>query len=167
MYCSNACRQKAYRDRHSSSIPQKMKNATRWVRCDGKKRPVSPDGALLLWSSPNTWRTYSNVKRNDYGMGMGFVLGDGIGVIDLDYCVRADGTLSPLAEAVLERNPDAWVEWSQSGRGLHIWGLLDGDTYVKERGFEVYSGNAKRFMWVTGKTYRRGCGRMVPLDTSL
>lgn len=120
---------------------------------------------LLSWSHPDLWKSYTQVTHATYGTGSGFVLGEGIGVIDLDYCIMADGSLTPLAQNVLSRNEGAWVEYSQSGRGLHVWGLLDGDMHIKERGFEVYAGDAKRFIWVTGKVYRPGA--LLPLDTSL
>lgn len=39
---------------------------------------------------------------------------------DLDACVFADGSLSPWAQELLDAYPDTFVEFSPSGRGLHI-----------------------------------------------
>lgn len=126
------------------------------MRCDMKKRPVDHEGVPMTWTHPDTWLSYTQVTHSSYGAGAGFVLGKGIGVIDLDYCIRSDGSLTPLARKVLEDNPHAWVERSQSRQGLHVWGLLDGDVHIHESGYEVYAGDAKRFIWVTGDVFRGG-----------
>lgn len=159
LYCSAACKKRVQRARKRAEvnqIPDALRSTARWVRCDARKRPVTPAGVPMAWTHPDSWMTFSNASKARYGAGRGFVLGEGIGVIDLDNCIADDGSLSPAAVELLERNSGAWVERSQSGRGLHIWGRISGDVYVKESGLEVYAGDRKRFMWVTGDTFRAG-----------
>lgn len=157
-FCSNACRQRAYRERRRArvGVPEEMVSSRRWVRCDERKRPVSASGALLLWSGADTWMSHSKALSAPYGAGLGYVLGEGIGVIDLDDCVRPDGSLSSLARGILEENPGAYVERSQSGRGLHVFGRISGNVCVRDAGLEVYAGDRKRFVWVTGDVFRAG-----------
>jgi hypothetical protein len=80
--------------------------------------------------------------------GVGFVIttADPMVCIDLDNCLQPDGMCSPLANDVLARFPDAYVEVSHSGKGLHIWfqgqAPVDHRTRGKEApGLEVYSCN--------------------------
>ena len=157
-FCTSRCRvaaSRARRVRESSPVPMGMRSRARWVRCDARKRPVSASGVPMSWNRPDAWGKYSVVSKADYGVGNGFVLGDGIGVIDLDHCIAEDGSLSLLAENVLRRNPGAYVEVSQSGRGLHVFGMLP-DVSMRLDGYEVYGGEAKRFVWVTGNCFRPG-----------
>lgn len=146
---------RARRVRESSPVPMGMRSQARWARCDARKRPVSDSGVPMSWNRPEAWGRYSVVSKAGYGVGNGFVLGDGIGVIDLDHCIAEDGSLSLLAENVLRRNPGAYVEVSQSGRGLHVFGMLP-DVSMRLDGYEVYGGEAKRFVWVTGDCFRPG-----------
>lgn len=76
------------------------------------------------------------------GAGLGFVLnGDGIGVIDLDHAI-VDGVILSWAAEVLAANPGTFTEVSQSGEGLHVWGLLAAGAGRKirdDRNIEIYS----------------------------
>lgn len=165
LYCSSACRARQYRLGRKANleggIPAEMRALRRWVRCDDRKRPVDASGRPMSWTDPSTWMTFLQASEASYGAGRGLVLGEGIGCIDLDGCIGRQGELSLVASNVLRRNPGAYVERSQSGRGLHVFGWL-GDVSFREKGYEVYGGaGAKRFIWVTGDEFRRG--GMAPL----
>lgn len=174
-YCSNACRQAAYRARRKAEraavvteaeaitreaadlIPQELRERARWVRWDlinGRKIPLQAvRNRAASVSDPRTWTDYDAARDSKVGRGLGFVLGEGIGCIDLDGCIDAEGALSPLAERVLAANPDAWVERSQSGRGLHVWGLKDEAKGRRTAAIEVYSRG--RYI-ALGETFRPG-----------
>ncbi|WP_231887169.1 hypothetical protein [Dietzia timorensis] len=110
-------------------------------------------------TNERTWTSWGKV-RSGAGDGFGFMLGDGVGCIDLDHCLDENGAVvSTVAAAVLDANPGAWVEVSRSGRGLHVWGLLPEGSGRRVEGCEVYS--RARFMVVTGRVFR--AGRLVPL----
>lgn len=157
-FCSNGCRQKAYRARKNTTIPKALRDARRWVRCDGKI-PCGLDGGPLKWSDDSQWVSFHEVRKAEGGDGFGFVLGGGFACIDLDDCVTEDGELSLVAQNILAANPDCWVERSQSMRGLHIFGLLPEGPGRRMPGFEVYS--VARFIRVTGHVFRRGDLRML------
>lgn len=173
-YCSAACRQKAFRarrreeraavaaaeaiTREAAAIPAELRARARWVRWtitrDGRKLPLQARTNRAASSTDaRTWTDYDTAASSTVGRGLGYVLGDGIGCIDLDDCFDAEGALSPLAERVLEANPGAWVERSQSGRGLHVWGLMDEARGRRTKEIEVYS--VGRYI-ALGETFRPG-----------
>lgn len=117
------------------------------------KVPAQANGRNGSSTDPSTWTTYSEASTSTVGAGLGFALGDGIGCLDLDGCVSPDGTVSELAQRVLALNPDAWVELSVSGTGLHVWGLMDERPGRVLPGLEIYSQG--RFI-ALGATYRAG-----------
>ena len=144
-YCSPACRQKAYRARRGG-IPASMRDRARWVRHDARKRPLTATGRPASVTDPGTWSSYAEVSRSKHGTGVGVVLGDGLGCIDLDHCI-SDGVIAPWAQAVLDANPDTFTEISQSGAGIHLWGSLPegkGRVIRDGRNIEIYS--AGRFI---------------------
>ena len=154
-YCSHRCRQAAYRARVKARprpvFPEEMIEEPRWTRADGK-RPIRTDGRAASSVNPATWTSYSNVQQGP-GDGYGFMLGGGYGCIDLDHCLTG-GKLTPLAARILKKNPEAFVEISTSGTGLHVFGLLPEAVGRKRDGIEVYS--VARFIKVTGNVYRAG-----------
>lgn len=159
-YCNPACKQRAYRARHRDAVPAELQAADRWMRFRLERRrdrwtkvPAQVNGRRASSTAPHTWSSYADAKASTVGAGLGFALGTGFACLDLDGCVAADGTLSELAQTVLALNPDAWVELSVSGRGLHVWGLMDEQPGRMLPGLEIYSQG--RFI-AMGTTYRRG-----------
>ncbi|MFF1531456.1 hypothetical protein [Cellulomonas sp. NPDC058312] len=111
----------AHRDR--AKLPAELVTEDRWVRRDGK-RPITPVGRAASSTNPLTWSSLADVEAGKAGDGIGFVLnGDGIACIDIDHCVRPDGSLEPWAARFLRRVPETWIEVSPSGTGLHVWGI--------------------------------------------
>lgn len=85
------------------------------------------------------------------GDGVGFMLGGGVGCIDLDHCLLPDGTLTWQAGRLLEACSATYVEVSPSGTGLHVFGLLPEGPGRRVAGVEVYS--RARFMTVTARPW--------------
>lgn len=115
-----------------------------------KKVPLQVDGRAASSTDPATWTSYARVRSHQR---KGFVLGDGIACLDLDHCL-VDGRPTAAAQAILDRVPDAYVEVSPSGDGLHVWGRAPERPGRRRDGFEVYS--VGRYMTVTGTVFRRG-----------
>lgn len=124
----------------------------KWVKCQGK-RPIQTNGRAASTAKPITWTTISQVAASTAGDGYGYMLGDGIGCIDLDHCIYADGTLTALAASILAACPDTYVEVSASGAGLHIFGMISEGPGWKRDGVEIYS--RERFIRMTGRRFER------------
>lgn len=127
-----------------------MIGRARWVRRDGK-RPLTVDGAPASSTNPATWAPLRRVLASQAGFGVGFMLGGGIGCLDLDHCLDGSGRLSGLARRVLDACPETYVEVSPSGTGLHVFGRLPEGPGRKLPGVEIYS--RARFMTVTARPY--------------
>lgn len=86
---------------------------------------------------------------------VGFVLGEGIGCIDLDHCI-VGGELSEGAAAILSMLPATWVEVSPSGDGLHIWGRFSksGRSVGTFMGQPVEVYDRARYVTVTGHRFK-------------
>lgn len=154
-FCSNACRQKAYRARRPR-VPELMRSQRRWVRADGK-RPIQCDGVQASSTNPATWSTYEDVMRSTAGDGYGVMLGGGLGCYDFDHCIDAEGRVSERVRALLQRiRPESvvMVERSVSGRGLHVFVRARESRGFRRDGFEFYSRG--RFIRVTGDCVRLG-----------
>lgn len=131
-FCSSKCRVCAHRDaQRRPSLPTEMRSIDRWVRWDrdirnGKwaKVPFTIDAGQASSTNPGTWASYAAASASNRGIDLGFVLGDGIGCIDLDHCL-IDGQPNEPAAEFLARYPGSFIEVSPSGDGLHIWGLRD------------------------------------------
>lgn len=124
-------------------------------------------------NNPETWGTFDQAKRWESGLqeshkGVGFVLGlDQPHIcIDLDDCIDSDtrqfkdneaGKAARRVMDILTRNgEETYIEFSPSGKGLHIWGRAVLPK-VKERGtrgkyIEMY--RAGRYMTITGRPFR-------------
>lgn len=114
-------------------VPREMESMPRWLRWrlaptkSGKSRkiPVGPSGRAVSVTDPESWGDYFDTLWTRRGDGLGFVLGEGIGAIDLDDALTADGSPKAWAAEILARTPRTFIEVSHSGTGLHIWGHLD------------------------------------------
>lgn len=163
-YCSGRCRQAAYRARRAAepALPRELTGRDRWVRRQ-RKRPLTVRGAAASVTNPRTWSSYAAARSSAKGDGIGFVLGDGVGCIDLDHCL-VDGEVLPWAQEILDRCPPTYVEVSMSGTGLHIFGLLPPGAGRGQRGgdgIEWYS--TGRYIAVTGERFGSSPARLADL----
>lgn len=126
---------------------------------------------------PYDMRTRSRAQSNNKGTfcdyataiaqvgsydGLGVGVFDGLSAIDIDHCVKADGTLTPFAADVVE-TMDSYAEHSPSGKGVRILFAAEGFEYDKafyyinnrKVGLEVYvCGATNKFLTVTGNVLR-------------
>jgi primase-polymerase (primpol)-like protein len=114
------------------------------VRRTTRKVPLTTAGCAASSTNRTTWTTYSAASRSSVGVGLGFVLdGDGIVCVDLDNCV-ANGHVAEWAQRILDRMPGTFVEFSQSGKGMHVFGFADG---VRGRVVKVPGGKIEVYGW--------------------
>ena len=92
-------------------LPAEMRERDRWVRWKLQPRggattkvPLTLAGRMASSTDPATWSSHASARRSKVGDGLGFVLGDGIGCIDLDGCSRK-GVVSEFAQKVLAATP--------------------------------------------------------------
>ena len=169
-FCSPRCRlvnhRQAQKAKRGLSIPTEVSQQDRWVR-HIRKRPVTVTGHAASVTSPSSWASLPEVLASKAGDGIGFVLGEGIGCIDLDDCFTTEGRLSPEAERILADVGSTWVEVSPSGRGLHVWGrLAEGPGRVRVfEGQKVETYSRARYMTITGDLWGGAPLQLGPLPT--
>ncbi len=159
------------------NIPQELKNNASFCVWKLEKRrgkptkvPYNPrTGQLAKTNDPSTFADFGTAMKA-YAMGgwdgIGYRVSEGIGAIDIDHCIREDGSLNDVAASILAFLPDAYFEKSPSGTGLRGFFRLSPDFaydktiyYINNRqhGLEVYlPGVTNRFVTVTGDTFRSG-----------
>lgn len=96
----------------------------KYVGPERKKIPIDPkDGGPGKSNNPDTWATLDDAERavERYGLaGVGFVLGDGFGGIDLDACRDPDtGEVTDWAQRFVD-GFSSYAEVSPSGTGVKI-----------------------------------------------
>ncbi|MGN2640953.1 bifunctional DNA primase/polymerase [Nocardia takedensis] len=168
-YCSTRCRVAAFRARQV--VPEYLRHSARWVMWRIASRgglptkvPIRPTGAAASSTDPATWSPWSRVKP---AARKGYVLGAGVGCIDLDHCL-VDGEPTPAAAAFLAQLPPTYIEVSPSGDGLHVWGRLPegpGRRYVQADGLHVERYSVGRYITVTERPFRDSVRRLADLST--
>lgn len=169
-YCSSPCRQRAYRQRRA--VPRKMRATPRWVRWVLEPRgdkfakvPVRLSGRRAKVNEPAHWSSFREVRASNVGEGIGWVLGAGIGCIDLDDCVDGDRVQPWAAEIIRKYQRRALlIERSWSGEGVHIFMRMKpgaGRRIRDGRNIEVYPPDSGRYIAVTGRRFDLEAGGVV------
>lgn len=152
-FCTSKCRVYAHRAaKRAPAFPEAMTSRKRWVRRAADKRPLTIDGKNASSTKRWSWSSFEAAKASSAGVGMGFVLGDGIGCIDLDHCID-DGVLADWAAEYIRTLTEAviFAEVSQSGHGVHLFieaPEAPGSKIRDGRNIERYT--AGRYIAVTG-----------------
>lgn len=124
---------------------------------DGKSVKLPVDyrtGHVANAHDPAIWLSADHVfavAAGNYGVGFVFTKDDPFFFLDIDNCLAGD-TWSPLALEVCDMLPGAAVEISQSGRGLHVFGMYTSKPEHSSKnialGLELYTSG--RFVALTG-----------------
>ena len=174
------------------NIPTELKQNASFCLWKKEKRggrvtkvPYNPsNGTMAKTNDASTFTDFATAMKA-YAMGgwdgIGYRVSEGIGAIDIDHCIREDGTLNDVAASILGFFPNSYFERSPSGTGLRGFFKLSPDFaydktvyYINNRkhGLEVYlPGTTNRFVTVTGDMYRPGVverndeGLATTLDT--
>lgn len=170
--CSPACRKRVSRMAKAPKLPAEMTNKPRWIRWKLANRkgrttkvPLTISGKAGSSTDAGTWSTFTEASGATVGDGVGFVLGQGIGCIDLDHCF-VDGELAGWAQSIVDRCPPTFMEISQSGGGLHVFGLFPeapGRNIRRgEANVEFYS--VGRYIAVTGDRFADSHAKLADLS---
>lgn len=161
------------------NIPKSMIDTKQWLcyifqdRGTGRlsKPPLSPKTKKIVdKTNENHWasftRAYGAYEVGNNVEGVGFVFDNGFIAIDLDDCFEPNGTLTPLAQDIIDHFDGAYIEYSPSGEGLHIFikGEKPNDR-TKAPGIEVYDG--KNFVTVTGEAIDSSGDECVNMQEAL
>ena len=163
-FCSTKCRVYAARAAKKRDVlPTEMAAERRFVRFNSRKVPLTVTGRHASSTDSTTWSTLADARAAKAGEGIGYVLGNGVGCIDLDHAI-VGGVVADWAQQVLDANPDTYVEVSRSGEGFHIFGLLSeaaGRKVRDGRNIEVYS--AGRYIALTENRHGTAPAKLAPL----
>lgn len=125
------------------------------------------DGGFASVVAPATWATHGEARASKAGVGLGYVLaeGDGLVCIDLDHCF-VDGELKSWARTILDRCPATYTEVSPGGDGLHVWGLgeLERGRRMRHDGESIEIYGKGRYVAVTGRRFEGSPGRLADLS---
>lgn len=158
-------------------IPEELKVLNHWIcyklvpKTDkngnpyNDKVPKNPNtGGNAASNDPSTWADFNTAaaavsKYNLDGIGFQF-RGSGYIGIDIDHCIREDGSLSDMAQDVVTVL-NSYTEISPSGTGLHIFmkGKKPGEKCTSKKNpvtgekLEIY--DSGRFFTVTGNVFKR------------
>lgn len=121
--------------------------------------------------NPDTFTTFDdalNQIERDPSLGLGIGLFDNLCGIDLDGCINPDGTIHTQADIIIKFFPEAYVERSLSGTGIHLLFFCDEqvphDNYYNKlnevhmknnnltfKGLEIYQGQLdNRYFTMSG-----------------
>ncbi len=123
---------------------------------DQTKVPYQPNGMLAKSTNASTWSSYETcfaaaVKQGFDGIGFVFSESDPYVGVDLDDCIREDGTLEPWADEIVCQL-DTYTEVSPSGLGLKLWCRAMLPTGRRKNAHvEMYE--TGRFFTATGKVW--------------
>jgi putative DNA primase/helicase len=146
-----------------NNIPDDLKDTNQWVTwkyCLTRNVINKKEGRVKVWAKvpdgktndPSTWGTFAEVAetyKNGGSEGIGFVFeyGSGFTGIDLDESINSDGSLTPLAEAIISK-ADSFSEVSVSSTGVHIYLRADICGGRRNKSLEIYGD--RHFFIVTG-----------------
>lgn len=120
------------------------------------KLPPRGQGGAAIWTDHDTAHKVAQQLGAGHGVGFSFADSDPYFFLDIDKCLQPDNQWSPVAQQLIKAFPGAYVEVSQSGRGLHIIGRGVPPSHSCKNltyGLELY--HTDRFVALTG-THAQG-----------
>ncbi len=113
------------------------------------KVPVNSSGEEINHLNPANWLTEEQARATGLLVGFVFTEADPFFFVDIDHAL-INGEWSPLALSVLSAFPGCYVEVSQGGDGLHIFGVGGHTAHrSEEQGLGGFY-TEKRFVALTG-----------------
>ena len=117
------------------TIPREMQNEPRWLHWRNDQKYADKPSMKVPYdvhdpqrkkkastTNSTTWATFDHATlRLTATLRLGWVLQPPYIGIDIDHCVQSDGELGTIAQAILDRFPTTYAEWSPSGTGIHVF----------------------------------------------
>jgi hypothetical protein len=129
-----------------------------FIVCNATKMPCDyRTGTVIDAHDPQYWTDYETAAATGMRVGFVFTEGDPFWFLDIDKCLTAEGW-SPIAQQLCGALTGCAIEVSQSGRGLHIFGVGKPPAHGCRNGaygLEFY--HAGRYVALTGTNAIGNC----------
>ncbi|EOV8739071.1 AAA family ATPase [Acinetobacter baumannii] len=137
------------------NLPDELKERAQWVIADKNKTPYQCNGRKASPTDPSTWTDFHTActyaKQHDFNIGYVLSAHDPFTCIDLD--IKADTPQEQLDRASsIIKTFNSYTEYSQSGKGFHIWVYGNIGKGRRRDNVEIYS--QERFIICTGNTLK-------------
>lgn len=138
-----------------ANIPEELKERAQWVVADKSKTPYQCNGRKASPTDPSTWTDFNTActyaKQHHFNIGYVLSANDPFTCIDLD--IKADTTQEQRDRASsIIKTFNSYTEYSQSGKGFHIWVYGNIGKGCRRDNVEIYS--QERFIICTGNTLK-------------
>lgn len=138
-----------------ANIPEELKERPQWVVADKSKTPYQCNGRKASPTDPSTWTDFNTActyaKQHHFNIGYVLSANDPFTCIDLD--IKADTPQEQLDRASsIIKTFNSYTEYSQSGKGFHIWVYGNIGKGCRRDNVEIYS--QERFIICTGNTFK-------------
>jgi hypothetical protein len=149
-----------------------------WKKNKWDKPPYQPNGEYASSTDPRTWSTYDEVvaaldRSNGHFDGIGFMLDDSIGALDIDDCRNSEnGLLDPWSDQLVGRSA-SYAEVTVSGGGIRIIGTVEGAKLHKKLpvangvSCEIYRKPDGRYITVSGLPLPESAPRLANIDAPI
>lgn len=138
-----------------ANIPEELKERAQWVVADKNKTPYQCNGRKASPTDPSTWTDFNTAcayaKQHHFNIGYVLSANDPFTCIDLDIKTDTPQEQFDRASSII-KTFNSYTEYSQSGKGFHIWVYGNIGKGLRRDNVEIYS--QERFIVCTGNTLK-------------
>ena len=138
-----------------ANIPEELKERAQWVVADKNKTPYQCNGCKASPTDPSTWTDFNTAcayaKQHLFNIGYVLSANDPFTCIDLDIKTDTPQEQCDRASSII-KTFNSYTEYSQSGKGFHIWVYGNIGKGLRRDNVEIYS--QERFIICTGNTFK-------------
>ena len=138
-----------------ANIPEELKKRAQWVTADKNKTPYQCNGSKASPTDPSTWTDFNTAcayaKQHHFNIGYVLSANDPFTCIDLDIKADTPQEQCDRASSII-KTFNSYTEYSQSGKGFHIWVYGNIGKGCRRDNVEIYS--QERFIICTGNTFK-------------
>lgn len=137
------------------NLPDELKERAQWVVADKNKTPYQCNGSKASPTDPSTWTDFNTAcayaKQHHFNIGYVLSANDPFTCIDLDIKADTPQEQCDRASSII-KTFNSYTEYSQSGKGFHIWVYGNIGKGLRRDNVEIYS--QERFIICTGNTFK-------------
>ncbi|EHU1525359.1 AAA family ATPase [Acinetobacter baumannii] len=137
------------------NLPDELKERAQWVVADKNKTPYQCNGSKASPTDPSTWTDFNTAcayaKQHHFNIGYVLSANDPFTCIDLDIKTDTPQEQCDRASSII-KTFNSYTEYSQSGKGFHIWVYGNIGKGLRRDNVEIYS--QERLIICTGNTFK-------------